>query len=201
MNLSAVSTELHRALAWAGPWIAQYGLIALAVGLFIENLSLIGFWFPGVWFAPAAGYLVADGRMGVVQAFLALLLGTVCGDSLSYFLGELGFDGFLQRRPRVHQRIARLFASKTHWLILAFHFAAILRPFVPVFAGSVRYPFGRWVMLSTAGAAVWLATLMTVGGLLHRALDPTGGVVWFGLNFLGAAVTILAAVLIVRRLD
>ncbi|MGN6646623.1 MAG: DedA family protein, partial [Cytophaga sp.] len=52
-------------------------------------------------------------------------------------------------------------------LIMA-RFLPIIRTFAPIFAGIIRYPFGKFVLYNLIGGTLWVVTLVYGGYLLGR---------------------------------
>lgn len=119
-----------------------------------------------------AGFWLHFGQFSLWPAFLALVIGDLCGDVFWYYLGRKHlsvvikkYGRFVSLSPVVLESITRgfkrherkiLFFSK---LTMGFGFA------IPVLiaAGSARIPFRRFMTYDTVGQLLWTGLLMSIG--------------------------------------
>src|SRR5450759_3861420 len=66
-------------------WIAQYGYLAIFCLLM---LGIVGLPVPDETLLTFTGYLIFTHHFNLVPAFATVLLGTMCGITLSYVLGR-----------------------------------------------------------------------------------------------------------------
>ena len=147
----------------------------MRVGMNIYFLLFIATLIEGPVATTLAGFWLHFGQFSVWPAFLALVIGDLCGDMFWYYLGYnhlpnliKKYGRFVSLTPEVLAGIIKaikrherkiLFFSK---LTMGFGFA------IPVLiaAGSARIPFRRFMMYDTVGQLLWTGLLMSVGYFL-----------------------------------
>ncbi|KAF1052858.1 MAG: Inner membrane protein YabI [Stenotrophomonas maltophilia] len=193
MSIEAFNTWIAAHPDWLG---AMVFLIA-----FFECAAVIGLILPGVVMLFAVAVLAGSGALGLGETLLLAFLGGLLGDVLSYWLGR-----------RFHQGIRRLPGLRNHpqWLtgaesfvarygiasLLVGRFIGALRPFLPMVAGMLDMPFGRFLAVSTLAAAGWSVAYLlpgwTTGAALRLPLPPgfwpQAAIVAGGLALLAAAL-------------
>jgi len=131
----------------------------------------------------------------------------VIGDNADYWIGRRFGDRLFRlrgiRRFYDEQRLRRAqrFFDRRGWLAVFFgRFVAVLRMFAGPLAGSHRMPWPRFLVANSAGAACWVAAVVTVGLLLGSQLDRALRVVSrAGYVGLAIALLLLIAWLAIRR--
>ena len=171
-------------LGWAIFWMAC-----------CECLALVGILLPGTIALFGLGVLAGGGVLSLGETLLLALCGGLLGDALSYAIGR-----------RFHQRIRRLPLLRSHpeWLnsaeqymqrygvgsLLIGRFIGPLRPMLPLMAGMLDMPLGRFIAISLLAASGWSVAYLlpgwATGAALHLPL-PAGfwaqaGIVTGGLG-------------------
>jgi membrane protein DedA with SNARE-associated domain len=148
------------------------------------------------------GIAVAQGRMEMVPLILWSTLGTTAGNYVWYAIGRR--FGYLGLRPTVErhsrwltvdwrhvEQLHDFFVRHGQWVVFVFRFMPTFRTMVSLPAGMVHMPRGRFLVWTTAGAAIWNSILAGAGyylGTNFRELD----------QFVGpAAVAIMAVIALV----
>lgn len=165
--------EPIKAFAIANRGWAPLIVMLLAFGESMAFVSLI---------LPFWGVLVviggAFGTMGSLDFWIimaAAAIGAALGDWLSYWLGF-----------HYHEQIARMWPLKNHphllprghafferwgtWAIVLGRFSGPLRASVPIVAGAVRMPTGRFQFANWTSAFLWAFVLMTLGDGIFKTL-------------------------------
>ncbi len=151
-------------------WIASYGygaifllLMAGVVGLPIPDETLMVF----------CGYLISQGKLHPVGAFLSALAGSWCGISLSYVIGRTLGIGFVHRFGRyLHiteerlQRVHQWFDRIGHWALVFGYFIAGVRHFTAIVAGTSKLDFPSFMRYAWLGGLLWVSTFLTLGYFL-----------------------------------
>jgi membrane-associated protein len=153
-------------LSALGPW----ALGGIAVLVFIES----GVLFP---FLPGDSLLVTAGllheRLGLTVPLIAAVgfVAAVAGDQVGYLLGRT-LGGRLIRDDAKVLKTSRLRETEAFFdkyggraLVLG-RFVPIVRTYVPLAAGSARYPYRRFVPWNLAGAFLWAVGVTVAGSLL-----------------------------------
>lgn len=167
---------------WAGPLIG-----ALA---FAESMAFLSLLVPFTAMIVASGALIGSGAL---DAWLVLpwgILGACLGDALSYWIGRY-FGRAIPRiwpfrnDPALLEQGHRFFLK---WGVLSVclgRFFGPLRAVVPLVAGMMEMPQGRFQLANVGSAIVWLPLLMlpgAVAGTLFKDV-PDFGEKTFGYVF------------------
>jgi membrane protein DedA with SNARE-associated domain len=154
-------------LGWVQSCFTRYGCWFVLVSLFLKNLIFLGPFMPGAVVMVVAGWLGRQGQASLPLLALSGIVGTVAGDTVSYFIGRKAGDRLL-RSKRWGKAIAAISerVRDEPALILFCQFETFLRMFVPAAAGLSGVPFGRWLLLTTVGAALWVAAYGAAGYFL-----------------------------------
>jgi len=148
-----------------GGW--TYAILILI--LFCETGLVVTPFLPGDSLLFAIGTFTALGSFKVEWIVPALILAVICGDSTNYWIGR--FTG-----PKVfHKDKSRLFnkeyLERTHAFyerygnktIIIARFIPIIRTFAPFVAGIGRMPYGRFLLYSITGTALWIPVFIFGG--------------------------------------
>ncbi len=148
--------------------IVQYGYLALFIGTFLEGETIL----------IIAGYLAQDGILDLPLVILAALFGSFGGDQTFFFIGHLKGISFLDKRPGLHKKAAKVFSLLHRHqiaIILGFRFLYGIRNVTPFVIGSSGYRPLRFFILNFLGALVWAITFAcfgyNLGTLAERLLD------------------------------
>lgn len=147
---------------WAGPVI-----FALA---FAESLAFFSLFVPFTAMIVASGTLIGAGTL---DAWLILpwgILGACLGDAVSYWIGRCCGRGVprlwpFRKDPALIECGHRFFLR---WGVLSVclgRFFGPLRAVVPLVAGMMAMPQGRFQLANVASAIVWLPLLVAPGAL------------------------------------
>src|ERR671920_1419853 len=85
--LIVLEAILHPLIEFVTETIGSYGLFAVFVLMLLESMGIL---IPSEAISPFAGYLVSEGRMSLVGAVAAGVLGNVVGSWIAYFVGLWG---------------------------------------------------------------------------------------------------------------
>lgn len=151
--------------AWAGPIV--FGLA------FAESMVVLSLAVPFTSIIVASGALIGAGTLDPWIILPWGILGAVCGDALSYWIG-LYFDDKVphiwpfKSNPELLENGHRFFRR---WGVLAVfigRFFGPLRAVVPVVAGMMDMPQFRFQLANAVSAIVWLPALMMPGAIAGR---------------------------------
>lgn len=186
-------------------WIASHpqwlGMIVFLVA-FLECAAVVGLVLPGVLMLFALAVLAGGGALGLGETLFLAFAGGMLGDLSSYWLGR-----------RFHQDIRRLPLLRSHpeWLagaegfvarygvasLLVGRFIGALRPFLPLVAGMLDMPFGRFLAVSILAAAGWSVAYLLPGWTTGAALRlPLPEGFWPELAMIAGGLALLGAPLI-----
>jgi membrane protein DedA with SNARE-associated domain len=175
----------------------------LGVGLLIALETILPP-IPSELILPLAGFLARDGAMNVVLAWAAATVGGVGGALLLYWIGAwLGYERlhrvagrrwFFIASQKDVDRGCRLFERYGSWIVAAARCVPVARSVVSLPAGMTRMPLPKFVVLTTAGTAVWNAAFIAAGWFLAenwqqvQAYMGPVGLVMIGLIVVGLGV-------------
>jgi len=125
------------------------------------------------------GVLLARGEMDYWPLLAIGTLGTTLGNYAWYWIGDKwGYrrlEPFIDRHGRWLtlcfsdvEKAARFFRSHGQWIVFAMRFSPFLRTMISLPAGLSHMKAWRFLLFTTAGAAVWNALLIEGG----RRLAP-----------------------------
>jgi len=189
-------------------WLATLPpiLVYLVVGGVI-GLESLGIPVPGEITLVSASLLAATGSIDVWWVAAAASAGAIIGDSIGYAIGRRGGRALLERCGRRFPRhfgpahlakAERIFERWGVWAVFFGRFIALLRILAGPLAGSLKVPYGRFLLANATGGIVWASgTALTIWGLGQAAERWLSGFSWVAL--LVAVVFGIVTTLIVKR--
>jgi membrane protein DedA with SNARE-associated domain len=141
----------------------------------------------GETFVIISAVLCQTAHMSVAWVIWSAFLGALTGDLLCFWIGRVGGERFLIKRSFWQSRLykaSRLLKQHQSFIVFSYRFLYGLRAVIPFLIGATGYPFGRFLLLSSAGAMTWSITV-TVAGLLcgklllHFVANIKGYQIWF----------------------
>jgi membrane protein DedA with SNARE-associated domain len=166
---------------------------AIAAGAFAASFSLFG----------------ADLQHGFpsyLAVALAGTLGYLVGAIAGWWIGLHGGRPLLERHgrwfhlsPAQLERAERWFERYEDWAVFLGRLTPVVRSFVSIPAGLFRVPFGRYVVLTFLGSAIWCFTLAGVGWALGSGYKSFHHGFGFAEIATVAGVLVLIAYLVLRR--
>lgn len=195
---------------WVVDLIERLGEVGVGMLIFLENVIPP---IPSEVVLPFAGFAAERGSINVVGAWLAATAGSLAGALLLYAIGALiGVDRLRQlaaRRwfiffgERDLERGVAWFERYGNWVVFFARFIPLVRSIVSVPAGIDRMPIGRFVVLTTAGSALWNAAFIGAGWVLGDRWEDVEGVVgpvsYVVVGLLAATAIVLTARELRRR--
>lgn len=167
---------------------------AVAAGAFGASFSLFG----------------ADLKHGFISYLAVALAGTLgylAGAIVGWWIGLYAGRPLLERHGRwVHltpaslDRAERWFDRYDDWAVLLGRVTPVVRSFVSIPAGLFRVPFGRYVVLTAIGSAIWCFVLAGIGWALGSSYESFHHDFGFAEIAVVAGVMLLIAYLVLRRI-
>ena len=156
-------------------FLAEYGVMVVFLGIFIESSGLP---VPGESLLIAAGVLASQGKLNIVEVFLAAWIGGTLGDNVGYVLGYRYGRPFVYRygakvglpRARIEVIEAR-FLKRGPPIVLIARFILILRQLCGFLAGTAHMPWWRFSFYNALGAALWAGAYSGGAYLLGTAVE------------------------------
>jgi membrane protein DedA with SNARE-associated domain len=177
---------------------AGWAIVIMFVTSFGESFAFLSLLFPGTTLLIAAGTLMADGTLPYWPVITGAIVGAVLGDTVSYWIGRryggrLGRIWPLSRDPEMLPRGIRFFERHGGKSVFIGRFFGPLRGVIPLAAGVLQMPRGRFWFANVTSALVWAPMLLFVGDVVgqigDRAIGAAGTavLVFAGLTVFGIA--------------
>ncbi len=162
-------------------WLTQYGYAGLFVLLL---LGILGLPIPDETLLVFCGYLIYRGRLNFAGAFLSGFTGSLCGISLSYYLGlKFGrtvmdrYGRYLRITPKDVDKVSLWFQRIGYWLLTIGYFIPGVRHFTALVAGMSRLDFRTFACFAYPGAALWVAIFLILGYVFGERWEHTSEMV------------------------
>jgi membrane protein DedA with SNARE-associated domain len=182
---------------WIADLIDAFGALGVALLMALENLFPP---IPSELILPFAGFLVSRGELGYLSVLVASTAGSLFGALVLYALGRWGgrnlilrYGRFLRVKEADLDRAEGWFDRYDEWVVLFGRMVPGVRSVVSIPAGMLGTPFVRFVLLTTAGSAVWNALLLGAGWYLSDNWREIADIVGSASN----VVLVLVAVALV----
>ncbi len=185
-------------------WISRYGY----PGLFaLLMLGIVGLPVPDETLLVFCGYLIWKGHFHPLATFLAGFGGTVCGISISYFLGRTCGHIVISRYGRLIgltpdrlDRVHRWFDRLGTWLLSIGYFIPGVRHFTALVAGTAGLSWRAFALFAYGGAAVWVGMFLSVGYFMGEKWQQSSATIHkYVLLGVAIAVGVSGLVWIVQR--
>ena len=189
---------------WLFEWLSQYGYVGLFAGLLF---GILGLPIPDETLLVFCGYLIYHGRLDFTAAFLAGFAGSLCGITVSFYLGRsLGravvhrYGKYIRLTPEHLERVDRWFERIGAWSLSIGYFIPGIRHFTALVAGMGHMRYFTFALFAYSGAAVWVALFLTLGYVFGDRWENTSALVHrYTLIATAVAAVILAIVWLYRR--
>ncbi|WMS42366.1 VTT domain-containing protein [Acuticoccus sp. MNP-M23] len=156
--------------------------VALIVGLLsmAEAVIIVGTFVPGVTIVLAIAAAAGAAGEGLWPVFLAVAIGTISGDLISYWVGrrygmKIAGWGPLARRPHVFAKSEAFFEKRGFMSVAIARFLPAVRTLVPTFAGIAKMSPVTFTVANGLSGIVWAALHVFGVGLAASALAEIGG--------------------------
>ena len=157
------------------PLLQQYGVVLVLLIVFIEQ---VGVPLPALPVLVVAGGIAAGGGLSVFAVFLAAMIGCLAGDSIWYVAGRWRGHRILRLLCRVSmspdtcvRQTEDFFGRWGVGALVIAKFVPGLSTIAPPLAGAMRLGTGTFLLFNGIGAAIWIATGLVAGWLLHTQIE------------------------------
>jgi len=165
-------------MARAVELVARYGYLAI-FGLLM--LGIVGPLIPDETILVFAGILVREGRMDYVAVLAAGYAGSLCGITMSYFVGRKGLLYLIERMPFVRshsgkymERVHMWFERYGRWTLFFGYFVVGVRHFTAVVAGASKMRMRHFAMYAYSGGLIWVICFVSLGYFFGRPVVSGG---------------------------
>jgi membrane protein DedA with SNARE-associated domain len=177
---------------------AHWAAVIMFITAFGESFAFLSLLFPGTTLLIAAGTLMSGGTRPYVPVLIGAVAGATLGDSVSYWLGRRFGHGIARlwpftRHPELLPNGIRFFARHGGKSVFIGRFFGPVRAVIPLAAGVMKMPRGRFWVANFGSALVWAPMLLFVGDAIGDVGDRLVGqantfvLVFGGLTVLGIA--------------
>ncbi|HEX3954442.1 MAG TPA: DedA family protein [Stellaceae bacterium] len=182
----------------------SWAIAIMFVTAFGESFAFLSLLFPGTTLLIAAGTLLKSGALPFWPVVIGSVVGAVLGDSVSYWIGRRFGGGIARvwpftRNPDLLPNGIRFFEKHGGKSVFIGRFFGPIRAVIPLAAGIMRMPRGRFWFANATSALVWAPMLLFAGDLVGEAGDRVIGsantvlLVFGGLTVIGIAGAVWAA--------
>jgi undecaprenyl-diphosphatase len=140
-----------------------------------ECLAIAGILVPGTLLLFAVAVLAGNGALSLGATLALAYCGGLLGDLLSYAIGRY-FHQDIRRLPGLRHHPQWLFGAEVYFQrygvasLLVGRFIGPLRPMLPMVAGMLNMPVGRFVTVSLLAGAGWAVAYLLPGWATGAAL-------------------------------
>jgi membrane protein DedA with SNARE-associated domain len=157
---------------WITRTVGDHGLVAVFGLMLLESACIP---VPSEVIMLYAGYLVSVGKLGLIAAVAAGVLGNLAGSILAWWAGKAGGRELILRYGRfIHVTEARL-ALATRWfdrhgerVVLISRCVPLVRTFISLPAGIAQMPLRRFALYTTIGCVPWVLALTVLGDVVGK---------------------------------
>jgi membrane protein DedA with SNARE-associated domain len=183
----------------------NWAIAVMFITAFGESFAFVSILFPGTTLLIAAGTLVADGKLEFLPVMTGAIVGAVLGDTVSYWIGRR-FGGAIarlwpfSRNPELLSNGMLFFERHGGKSVFIGRFLGPIRAVIPLAAGIMQMPRGRFWVANVGSALVWAPLLLfagdALGGIGDRLIGSGNTVllVFGGLTLFGIAAAVWAVV-------
>ena len=181
----------------------DWALAIMFITAFGESFAFLSLLFPGTTLLIAAGTLTRSGTLPYAPVIIGAVAGAVLGDWVSYWLGRRFGGGIARvwpftRNPDLLPGGIRFFERYGGASVAIGRFFGPVRAVIPLAAGIMRMPPGRFWAANILSALVWAPMLLFVGDVLGQLGDrligsgDTVALVFGGLTLIGVVGVVWA---------
>lgn len=165
---------------------AGWAFPVMFITSFGESFAFVSLLFPGTSILIVAGMLISAGSLPYWPVVVGAVVGAVLGDTVSFWLGQRYGSGIgrlwpFARNTELLPSGIRFFRRHGGKSVFIGRFFGPLRAVIPLAAGIMQMPRGRFWFANITSAIVWAPMLLFVG-------DAVGDV---GDHLIGSANTVM----------
>ncbi|GAB2902060.1 bifunctional DedA family/phosphatase PAP2 family protein [Paraburkholderia jirisanensis] len=192
--------QLLHLLAGHAGW--TYAVVFLAA--FLESVAIVGVFVPGSTAMFVAGALVGTGTLNLGWLLVCAIVGAVAGDGMSYWFGyryrtKIAGIWPFRTHPKLLESGEQYFRKHGLKSVVFARFAAPLRAIVPVVAGMLEMPPGRFYAMNVLSAVLWAPAHILPGVVFGASIQLAGAVSFRLVAALAIVVGAIWAIYVVTR--
>jgi undecaprenyl-diphosphatase len=160
---------VHRIVEFLHSIPAPFALAAVFFVPALETAIFLGVILPGELVVIVGGVLASRGRVPLLGALAAGILGPIVGDSIGYLVGRRYGRRFFRGRRGERWSKARLWLRRRGAsAVFVGRFTPFVRSIIPAAAGAARVPFHRFLPWCVAAGILWGAGSALFGYLVGK---------------------------------
>jgi membrane protein DedA with SNARE-associated domain len=201
---AATAQHLPGALHTLEPTLDHFGYLAVTGLVLLEDFGVP---VPGETVLILAAVYAGTGRLSIVLVALLGFCGAVLGDNLGFALGHFGgrrlalrYGRYVFLTPERLDKATLFFDRHGGKVIVIARFVEGLRQANGIIAGMSGMPWRRFLVFNAIGAALWVGTWTALGYLSGSHINTIYDAAARYSTYLLAALAVLLAAYIVRRL-
>ena len=152
------------------------GLFLILLIIFAENGVFFGFFLPGDTLLFTTGLLASTGKFDVpiTTLLLTISIAAYLGSMFGYYFGKKTSSKLFSKDDSLFFKKKYMFAAEAFFIrygavaLIMARFLPIIRTFAPIFAGIIRYPYGKFFIYTIIGGTLWVISLVGGGYLLGQ---------------------------------
>ncbi len=148
-------------------YLHKFGPIFLFTALI---LGVVGLPIPDEFLLIGAGYLVAHQKLNMAATVFAAFFGSLCGITISYFLGRLvgkwvvkKYGNVLNITEKKINKVKLWFIKIGRWLLVVGYFIPLFRHLSGFVAGGAKMDYKFFALYAYSGAILWCLTFLSIG--------------------------------------
>ena len=193
---------LHPLISFVTETIGSYGVPAVFVLMLLESMGIL---IPSEAISPFAGYLVSEGKMSLLAAVTAGVLGNLVGSLIAYSIGLWGgreiwlrYGKYLGVKAHHLHTAEKWFDKYGEVAVFVSRCLPVVRTFISFPAGTARMNFAKFSIYTLLGCIPWVFALTYLGYQLGENWEEIGHFLHY-LDYAVAAAVFAGAVYLFVR--
>lgn len=154
-------------MAWAVELIGQYGYFAI---FFLLAIGILGLPVPDEALVVFAGYLCSILVLNVLLTVLTVIVGSISGMTVSYFIGKKWghplanrYGKWIGLTPGRLEKVRGWYSRFGVWTVLFTCFIPGIRHVTSYISGISAIPFRKYMIICVVGTLAWVMLFITLG--------------------------------------
>jgi len=155
-EVAEISRHFLTEVARLEPFLLNYGLFAIMLAVAVEGFGIPA---PGQTLLMAGSVLAAHGHFNITLVLLSAWCAVIAGSLIGYVIGRTGGRKLLLRLPVNAARLARMEQLCVNYggrFVVVSRFLDGFRQFGNILVGVLEMPAPRFLIMTAAGAALWV---------------------------------------------
>ncbi|MBX9923336.1 MAG: DedA family protein, partial [Rhabdochlamydiaceae bacterium] len=148
-------------------WLMQYGSFVLFILL---TVGIIALPVPEETLMVIAGILMHKGKLAIPSTVLAAFLGSLCGITVSYWLGRTAgqylitkYGSWVGLTEKRFEKAHCWFEKFGKWALLIGYFIPGVRHLTGLSAGVSNFSYRQFAIYAYTGALIWVSSFLSIG--------------------------------------